>query len=92
MRKKRQKHPRLGARKLLHELRAVLTGLGIRLGRDRFFALWRQAGMLLGRRRNRRRTSWSGAWHSPNRLQDMTVTEPNQVARSWKPATISDFV
>lgn len=75
---KRQKHPRLGTRKLLHELRTALSGLGIRLGRDRLFDLLRRAGMLIARRRNRRRTTWAGAGHSPNLLQEMTVTAPNQ--------------
>lgn len=75
---KRQKHPRLGTRKLLHELRTTLTALGIGLGRDRLFDLLRRAGLLIGRRRNRRRTTWSGAWHSPNLLQEVTVTAPNQ--------------
>lgn len=78
VREKRQKHPRLGTRKLLHALREGLHALGIRLGRDRFFALLRQAGLLIGRRRNGRRTTWPGAWHSPNLLQEMTVAAPNQ--------------
>lgn len=79
VREKRQRHPRLGARKLLHELREAMSTLGIRLGRDRFLALLRQAGLLVGRRRNRRRTTWPGVWHSPNLLQEMTVSAPDQV-------------
>ena len=78
VREKRQRHPRLGARKLLHELRAGMAALGIRLGRDRFLTLLRQAGLLVRRRRSHRRTTWPGAWHSPNLLQEMTVTAPNQ--------------
>jgi transposase InsO family protein len=78
VRQQRQKHPRLGTRKLLHELRDALQARGIRMGRDRLFDLLRRAGLLIGRRRNRRRTTWSGAWHSPNLLQEVTVTAPNQ--------------
>lgn len=78
VREKRQRHPRLGARKLLHELRGGMAALGIRLGRDRFLTLLRQAGLLVRRRRSQRRTTWPGTWHSPNLLQAMTVSAPNQ--------------
>lgn len=78
VRKKRQKHPRMGVRKLLHELRKKMVALGIKMGRDRFFDLLRPAGLLVRRRRGRRRTTWPGSWRSVNLLKDTTVERPNQ--------------
>lgn len=75
---KRQKHPRMGGRKLFHELREALTALEIPMGRDRFFDLLRRAGLLVTLKRNRRRTTWAGSWRSKNLLKDITVEKPNQ--------------
>lgn len=78
VREKRQKHPRMGGRKLLHELNAKLSDLGIRMGRDRFFDLLRRAGLLVRRRRRKHRTTWPGSWRTVNLLKDTMVLHPNQ--------------
>lgn len=74
----RQRHPRLGGRKLLHCLRPVLQAKGWRWGRDRFFALLRRRGLLVARQRAYRRTTWAGRRRMPNLLPQTTLQKPHQ--------------
>ena len=75
----RQRHPRLGGRKLLHKLRPWLQRHSLRLGRDRWFGLLRQHDLLIHRRRRRRcRTTWAGHWRCDNRLVEAQLTGPHQ--------------
>jgi transposase InsO family protein len=53
----RRVQPRLGARKLMVVLKDDMKRMGIRIGRDRFFALLRREGLLVARRRRRARTT-----------------------------------
>ena len=76
----RERHPRMGVRKLLHALQADLAAIGIQIGRDRFFSLLAQHEMLvppLGR--SRRRTTWAGLWRCPNRLATLVIDRVQQV-------------
>ena len=60
----RQRHPRMGARKLLHCLQPQLLSAGIQIGRDRFLGL-------LARQENKRVRViiWDHAsWHKSKRL------------------------
>jgi putative transposase len=75
----RQRHPRMGGRKLHHELHSKMAALGITRGRDAFFDLLRTHDLLVPPKRSQRRTTRSGLWHCPNRLIGLTVTHPNQV-------------
>lgn len=72
--------PRVGTRKL----HARLTETGLRIGRDRLFALLRTTGRLVKRKRRYTRTTYSrhGYAVAPNRLKTMTVTAPRQVVVS----------
>lgn len=79
VRQVRARHPRMGGRKLLHLLRPMLAQEGLSIGRDRFFALLRRAGLLVAPRRNPQRTTWRGLYRYPNRMAGRTVTAPNQV-------------
>jgi putative transposase len=74
----RQRHPRMGGRKLLHELQPQLAAEGIQIGRDRFFDLLAQHDLLLPPPRQHRRTTWSGLWRCPNRLAGLTLTHVQQ--------------
>jgi transposase InsO family protein len=74
----RQRHPAMGTRKLLKVLRPLLHLKGIQIGRDRFFALLKEADLLVPRRRNRRRTTWAGDWRCWNRLEEAQIDGPNQ--------------
>lgn len=75
---KRQHHPRIGVRKLHHELQQPLQALGITRGRDAFFALLGARGLLVETKRSRRRTTRSGLWRCPNLLAETQLVEVNQ--------------
>ena len=74
-------HPRMGARKLLVLMRADLEEMGIRIGRDRFFALLRRRGLLVkGSRRWAKTTnSRHGFVVWPNRIRNIVPSMPHQV-------------
>lgn len=74
----RQRHPRMGTRKLLDKMQAWLKAQRLKIGRDSLFDLLRERGLLLKRLRRRRRTTWPGQWRCRNLLAEMTVTRPNQ--------------
>ena len=79
VRNKRRKHPRMGARKLLHELQEAMRKAGVKMGRDRFFDLLRRAGLLVRPRRRGRRTTWPGSWRCENLLPETLIERANQV-------------
>lgn len=58
VRRMRALHPRMGARKLHHELKPAMLEAGIALGRDRFFELLRRHGLLVARKKKRVRTTY----------------------------------
>ncbi len=72
--------PRLGGKKLYYMLKSKLLEAGVELGRDRFFEVLKEKGLLLERLPKAPRTTNSR--HSlpvfVNRLADMTVTGFNQ--------------
>ena len=72
--------PRLGGKKLYHVLREDIETMGLKLGRDRFFDVLREAGMLVeGRRRSTRTTN---SFHRfrvwPNLIEGLEIVRPNQ--------------
>jgi transposase InsO family protein len=73
--------PRLGCRKLRYLVQAELEAAGVRIGRDRFFALLRRHNMLIAPPRRGVRTTDSrhGLAVYPNLAKDMQVTGPNQL-------------
>lgn len=75
----RCRHPKMGTRKLLVQLRPHFEQEGLRVGRDYLFGLLRQAHLLVQRERQPRRTTWSGALRLPNRVAGLTITRINQV-------------
>lgn len=75
----RQRHPRMGGRKLHHELREPMAALGLSRGRDTFFDLLRAFDLLVPVKRSRRRTTWAGLWHYPNLLTDLAIQRVYQV-------------
>ena len=75
----RQRHPRLGTRKLLNRLRPWMEAKGCLIGRDRLFELLRQHQLLIWPKRRRRpRTTWAGHWRCENLLEKATLTGPHQ--------------
>lgn len=75
----RQRHPRMGVRKLYHELAEARERLGIAWGRDALFALLREHDLLVPLKRSRHRTTWPGPWSCPNLLTDLTIERVHQV-------------
>lgn len=78
----RQAQKRIGARKLLVMTAAFLAEHGISIGRDAFFGLLRQQGLLVRRRRRSRpRTTFSGHWLRKygNLAADFVPAAPNQL-------------
>jgi len=75
----RQRHPRMGGRKLLQKVGPELDREGISLGRDRFFDLLGRHDLLVSPPRQRRRTTWSGIWRSTNLLKDLPIITVQQV-------------
>ncbi len=71
----RQLMPRVGGRKLMHHLPEL------RIGRDKFFDILRQHGLLVKRRR--KYTMTTNSRHTlpvyPNLLPDVTATAPNRI-------------
>jgi putative transposase len=75
----RQQHPRLGGRKLRHELQEAMSVLGLSRGRDAFFDLLRAHGLLVPTKHNRRRTTRAGLWRCPNLLRAVKLVRVHQV-------------
>jgi putative transposase len=76
----RQRHPRMGGRKVYHEIQASMHLLGIQRGRDAFFTLLRQRDLLVPVQRSGRRTTQAGLWRCPNLLAEVT---PERVHQVW---------
>lgn len=80
VRAERALQPRLGGKKLYYLLKSKLNDAGVRIGRDRFFEVLREKGLLLEPLPKAPRTTNSR--HSlpvyTNRLAGMELTEPNQ--------------
>ena len=74
----RRYHPRMGGRKLHHELKGAMLALGIQRGRDRFFELLRQRDLLVPVKCIPQRTTRSGWWRWPNLLADLVLERPYQ--------------
>jgi len=74
----RRHHPKMGGRKLLHKLGPEMVQEGISLGRDRFFSLLERHDLLVRPSKQKRRTTWSGIWHSPNLMKDLAITHVQQ--------------
>jgi transposase InsO family protein len=81
VRRQRRMHPRMGARKLLSEIRAELAEAGVTIGRDRFIEVLRAHGLLVEPKRTWPRTTQSR--HAlpvfENLVAELELTAPNQV-------------
>jgi transposase InsO family protein len=74
----RHRHPRMGTRKLHHELTVEWEAFGIRIGRDRLFALLAENNLLVPSLRRQQRTTWAGNWFCDNLLVGVNIQRPNQ--------------
>ena len=81
VRRERALQPRLGGRKLLHMLRGELAEHGVKLGRDRFFAVLREHSLLLEKLPSYAPKTTNSRHSLPvfrNLVRDMTLTGRNQ--------------
>lgn len=78
--KQRKIMPKIGGRKLLGLIEPDLPE-ELRMGRDSFFDFLREKGLLVRKRGNRVRTTYSNHWmHKyPNLVKDFTPTGPHQL-------------
>jgi putative transposase len=82
--RERCRHPRIGGRKLLHLLDGDMESAGVKLGRDRFFALLSRHDLLIERKATVARTtnSWHGFGVYPNLARDLVLSGPHQLVVS----------
>lgn len=78
--KERKKMPRLGGRKLLVRIQPKLPG-ELYLGRDSLFDFLREKGLLVRKRRNQIRTTFSSHWlrKYPNIIKDLVPQRAHQL-------------
>jgi transposase InsO family protein len=78
--RERKKMPRLGGRKLLVRIQPKLPG-ELYLGRDSLFDFLREKGLLVRKRRNRTRTTFSSHWlrKYPNLIKDFVPQKAHQL-------------
>lgn len=78
--RERRQQPQLGGRKLLAILQPELAEAGVAIGRDRFFRLLREQGLLIERKRRKARTTDSrhGFRVYGNRLKEGEFTKPHE--------------
>ena len=80
VKQQRQQHPRMGARKLLHEMKEQGIDADLQIGRDRLFKLLAKNDLLIKPKKRSTRTTYSD--HSlpvyRNLLMDREPTVPNQ--------------
>lgn len=77
----RTSQPRMGTRKLYWLLKAVMKDNGIKMGRDKFYALLREHGLLVKPRRRRVRTTDSNHVYQkyPNLIKEYEPCRPEQI-------------
>ncbi len=77
----RQKHPRMGTRKIYHLIKPDLEEQGIKIGRDALFSLLADAGLLIRKRKRAHITTNSNHWFRkyPNLVKGFDPTAPNQL-------------
>lgn len=77
----RMSMPRLGTRKLHYLLRDEFAGKGLKIGRDTLFSYLRAQHLLIRRKTNYTRTTYSNHWFKkhPNLLADRKPERPEEV-------------
>jgi len=77
----RQRHPRMGTRKLLELLRPFMQSHGIKMGRDALFDLLSFHGLLVRRRKRAVHTTMSHHWLKKydNLIAGFTASRPNEL-------------
>ena len=79
--KERKILPRIGGKKLYHQIQPSLQSKGIKMGRDKLFKLLDHYNLLIKPKRRYIQTTMSKHWlrKYPNLLKEQTITRPEQV-------------
>lgn len=79
--KERKVLPRLGGKKLYHQIQPYLQSKGIKMGRDKLFNLLHYYNLLIKPKRRYIQTTMSKHWlrKYPNLYKEQTITRPEQV-------------
>ncbi len=77
----REKHPRLGTRKLYGKIQPLKAEHNIKIGRDALFNLLNENKLLIRKRKRRVHTTQSSHWlrKYPNLIKDIELKEKNQL-------------
>lgn len=77
----RKQLPRLGVRKLYHQIKSEFQELGLSIGRDKLFSILRDYDMLIKPKRRYIQTTISRHWlrKYPNLVKGLTIDRPEQV-------------
>lgn len=78
VKKMRQRHPRMGCRKILSEIRPEMEKLGVYRGRDAFFKVLGGHDLLVPKKHNQRRTTRAGLWRCANLVAEAKMSRPHQ--------------
>lgn len=81
VKKVRQDHPRMGCEKLLEKLRPFIEVHGIKLGRDKFYDLLREHGLLVKHSKRKAKTTNSNHLYKrfPNIVRDLKLIKAGQL-------------
>lgn len=81
VKKIRQEHPRMGSEKLLEKLRPFIEAHSIKLGRDKFYDLLREHGLLVKHSRRKAKTTNSNHLYKqfPNIVRDLELSSAGQL-------------
>lgn len=73
--------PRLGGKKIYHLIKPLIQRAGIKVGRDKLFAVLRESNLLIKPKRRYVQTTMSKHWlrKHPNLIKDIELTRPEQV-------------
>lgn len=77
----REEHPKMGTRKLLHLMSDILIEHGIKMGRDKFYYILGEHGLLVKTRKKGARTTNSNHFFKkyPNLIMDLNLTKSGQL-------------
>jgi transposase InsO family protein len=81
VREERRHQPRMGGKKLYYLYKDKLHNISPHLGRDKFFCILREFGMLVKRKHSYTKTtnSYHHFYKHKNLIKDITISRPNQV-------------
>lgn len=81
VKKIRKEHPRMGCEKLQEKLSAFIKTHGIKIGRDKFYDLLREHGLLVKHSRRRAKTTNSNHLYKrfPNIVRDLKLSKAGQL-------------